>query len=117
MAGGSKDGGLKELVAQGTDVPFQCRRLTETNYTTWYIMIETVLRAYEHWDAINKDTVGEKKKYTTKGIIFQTLPENVLLQVSKHKNAEYVLESIKVWRVFGIPFENDILDFWLFQKS
>ncbi|GJS89530.1 hypothetical protein Tco_0772166 [Tanacetum coccineum] len=88
----------KEIVVHepGTTVPFQCPGLTETNYTTWSIMIETVLRAYGHWDAITEDEVDEKKNYTTKGIIFQTLPENVLLQVSKHKNANYVWESIKV---------------------
>nr|KAJ0224925.1 hypothetical protein LSAT_V11C100001310 [Lactuca sativa] len=96
MAGGSKEEGSKEVVAQGTAVPFQCPKLTETNYTTWYIMIETVLRAYGHWDAITKDAVDEKKNYTTKGIIFQMLPENVLLQVAKHKNAKDVWESVKV---------------------
>nr|GEV06302.1 hypothetical protein [Tanacetum cinerariifolium] len=42
-----------------------------------------------------EDEVDEKKNYTTKGIIFQTLPENVLLQVSKYKNAKDVWESIK----------------------
>ncbi|XP_071687040.1 uncharacterized protein [Rutidosis leptorrhynchoides] len=51
---------------QGT-VPIQCPKLTETNYTTWSIMIETVLRAYGHWDAITEDEVDEKKNYTTKG--------------------------------------------------
>nr|GEY90725.1 zinc finger, CCHC-type [Tanacetum cinerariifolium] len=88
----------KEIVVreQGTTVPFQCPGLTETNYTTWSIMIETVLRAYGHWDAITEDEVDEKKNNTTKGIIFQTLPENVLLQVAKYKNAKYVWESIKV---------------------
>ncbi|XP_023754501.1 uncharacterized protein LOC111902925 [Lactuca sativa] len=96
MAGGSNQGGSKEVVAQGTVVPFQCPKLTETNYTTWSIMIETFLRAYGYWDAITKDVVDEKKNYTTKGIIFQTLPENVLLQVAKHKNAKDVWESIKV---------------------
>ena len=41
-------GGSKEVVArkQGTTVLFQCPRLTKTNYTTWCIMIETMLRAY-----------------------------------------------------------------------
>nr|GEX32309.1 zinc finger, CCHC-type [Tanacetum cinerariifolium] len=52
-------------------------------------------QAYGHWDAITEDEVDEKKNYTTKGIIFQTLPENVLLQVTKHKNAKDVWESIK----------------------
>ena len=95
MAGGSDQGESNQVVVQGT-VPFQCPKLTETNYTTWSIMIETVLRAYGHWDAITKDVVEEKKNYTTKGIIFQTLPENVMLQVAKHKSAKEVWESIKV---------------------
>nr|GEZ72144.1 hypothetical protein [Tanacetum cinerariifolium] len=59
-------------------------------------MIETMLRAYGHWNAITEDEVDEKKNNTTEGIIFQTLPENVLLQVAKHKNAKDVWESIKV---------------------
>nr|GEY40962.1 zinc finger, CCHC-type [Tanacetum cinerariifolium] len=88
----------REIVAceQGNTVMFQCPALTETNYTNWSIMIETVLRAYGHWNAITEDEVDEKKNNTTKGIIFQTLPENVLLQVAKHKNAKDVWESIKV---------------------
>ncbi|KAD5961722.1 hypothetical protein E3N88_13195 [Mikania micrantha] len=44
--------------------------------------------AYGHWDAITKDEVDEKKNYTTK--------ENVLLEVSKHKNVKDVWESIRV---------------------
>ncbi|GKA17115.1 hypothetical protein Tco_0696952 [Tanacetum coccineum] len=53
-------------------------------------------QAYGHWDAITEEEVDEKKNYTTKGIIFQTLPENVLLQVAKYKSAKDVWESIKV---------------------
>nr|GEZ64348.1 zinc finger, CCHC-type [Tanacetum cinerariifolium] len=53
-------------------------------------------QAYGHWNAITEDEVDEKKNYTTKGIIFQTLLENVLLQVAKHKNAKDVWELIKV---------------------
>lgn len=59
-------------------------------------MIETVLKAYGHWDAITKDEVDEKKNFTTKGIIYQTLPEDVLLQVSKHENVKDVWEAIKI---------------------
>nr|GEU92465.1 zinc finger, CCHC-type [Tanacetum cinerariifolium] len=64
----------REIVAceQGNTVTFQCHALTETNYTTWSIMIETVLRAYGHWNAITED------------------------EVAKHKNAKDVWESIKV---------------------
>ncbi|KAK1435289.1 hypothetical protein QVD17_01050 [Tagetes erecta] len=93
MAGDGKEIMVRD---QGNNVPFQCPKLTETNYTTWSIMIETVLRAYGNWDAITEDEVDEKKNYTTKGIIYQTLPEHVLLQVSKHKNVKDVWESIRI---------------------
>nr|XP_043615915.1 uncharacterized protein LOC122587815 [Erigeron canadensis] len=63
MSGEGKELAVRD---QGTVVPFQCLKLTETNYTTWSIMIETVLKAYGHWDAITKDEVDEKKNFTTK---------------------------------------------------
>nr|GEV18773.1 hypothetical protein [Tanacetum cinerariifolium] len=88
-------------------VPQWMVRIIRNGMTQWFvrdwsgehllaIKIETVLRAYGHWNANTEDEVDEKKNYTTKGIIFQTLPENVLLQVAKHKNAKDVWESIKI---------------------
>ena len=47
-------------------------------------------------DPVTGRTVEEKKNYTTKAIIFQTLPEDILLQVSKHKDAKDVWEAIRV---------------------
>ena len=84
---------------QGSNAPLQCPKLTETNYTSWSILVETVLRAYGLWESIDPvtgATVDEKKNYTTKAIIFQTLPEDILLQVAKHKDAKDVWESIRV---------------------
>ena len=43
----------------------------------------------------------EKKNYTTKDIIFQTLPEDIMFQVSKHKDAKDVWEAIWV-RYLGV---------------
>ncbi|GKE48351.1 hypothetical protein Tco_1479609 [Tanacetum coccineum] len=84
---------------QGSNASLQCPKLTETNYTSWSILVETVLRAYGLWESIDPvtgATVDEKKNYTTKAIIFQTLPEDILLQVAKHKDAKDVWESIRV---------------------
>nr|GEW41706.1 zinc finger, CCHC-type [Tanacetum cinerariifolium]GFB29056.1 zinc finger, CCHC-type [Tanacetum cinerariifolium] len=77
----------------------QCPKLTKTNYTLWSILVETVLRAYGLWESIDpvtEATVDEKKNYTTKAIIFQTLPEDILLQVVKYKDVKDVKESIRV---------------------
>ncbi|XP_076959030.1 uncharacterized protein LOC143634982 [Bidens hawaiensis] len=86
-------------VREQGNVPLQSPKLTETNYTSWSILVETVLRAYALWDAVDPvtgATVEERKNYTTKAIIFQTLPEDILLQVAKHKDAKDVWEAIRV---------------------
>ncbi|XP_021971772.1 uncharacterized protein LOC110866937 [Helianthus annuus] len=82
-----------------TNVALQCPKLTDTNYTLWAILVETILRANGLWEAIDPvigATVEDKKNYTTKAIIFQSLPEDVLLLVVKHKYAKDVWDSIKV---------------------
>ncbi|KAK9070857.1 hypothetical protein SSX86_009425 [Deinandra increscens subsp. villosa] len=86
-------------VREQGNVTLQIPKLTETNYTSWSIMVETVLRAYGLWEAIDPVTgaaVDEKKNYTTKAMVFQSLPEDILLQVAKHKDAKDVWESIRV---------------------
>lgn len=64
--------GAMTIREQG-NVPLQCPRLTETNYTSWSILVETVLRAYGLWESVDPVTGGiveGRKNYTTKAIIF-----------------------------------------------
>lgn len=95
MAGNA---GAMTIREQG-NVPLQCPRLTETNYTSWSILVETMLWAYGLWESVDPVTGGTvegRKNYTIKAIIFQTLPEDILLQVSKYKDAKDVWEAIRV---------------------
>ncbi|GJZ64752.1 hypothetical protein Tco_0621173 [Tanacetum coccineum] len=65
------------------NVSLQCPKLTETNYTTWALMMETILKAYGIWETIVAKegvTTNEKKENTSKAIIFQTLPQDVLIK-------------------------------------
>nr|GEY84849.1 zinc finger, CCHC-type [Tanacetum cinerariifolium] len=81
------------------NVSLQCPKLTETNYTTWALMMETILKAYGIWETIiTKDRVAtnEKKENTSKAIIFQTLPQNILMQVAQYSTAKEVWDSIKI---------------------
>ncbi|KAK9047932.1 hypothetical protein SSX86_033106 [Deinandra increscens subsp. villosa] len=99
MADGGSGGALVTTGNQSNNISLQCPKLTTTNYTSWSIMVETILRAYGLWGAIDPVTgaaVDDKKNYQTKAIIFQSLPEDVLLQVAKHKNAKDVWEAIRV---------------------
>ncbi|GKA07394.1 zinc finger, CCHC-type containing protein [Tanacetum coccineum] len=81
------------------NVSLQCPKLTDTNYTTWALMMETIMKAYGIWETIvAKEGVetNEKKENTSKAIIFQTLPQDVLMQVAQYSTAKEVWDSIKV---------------------
>ncbi|KAD0968771.1 hypothetical protein E3N88_43490 [Mikania micrantha] len=86
-------------VREQGNVTLQCPKLTESNYTTWSILMEQILKAYGLWDVVNTTggvEVGEKKTATTKAMIFQTLPEDILMQVAQYPSAKEVWDSIKV---------------------
>nr|GEV13617.1 zinc finger, CCHC-type [Tanacetum cinerariifolium] len=104
MTGGASGSSVRE---QG-NVPFQCPKLTDTNYTTWALMMETILKVYGLWKVIDetdgkKETSGkqetaidEKAENIAKGMIFQTLPQDMLMQVAQCTTAKEVWNSIKI---------------------
>nr|GEW20186.1 zinc finger, CCHC-type [Tanacetum cinerariifolium] len=95
MTGGASGTSVRE---QG-NVPLQCPKLTDTNYTTWALMMETILKAYGLWKVIDakkeidgkqETTIDGKVENTAKGMIFQTLPQDMLMQIAQYttiKNA------------------------------
>nr|GEV91877.1 zinc finger, CCHC-type [Tanacetum cinerariifolium] len=73
------------------NVLLQCLKLTETNYTTWALIMETILKAYGIWETIlakEGETTNEKKDNTSMEIIFQTLPQDMLMQVAQYTTAK-----------------------------
>ncbi|GKB24347.1 zinc finger, CCHC-type containing protein [Tanacetum coccineum] len=80
------------------NVSLQYPKLTEVNYTTWALMMEIILKAYGIWETIVAKgvTTNEKKENTSKAIIFQTLPQDILMQVTQYSTAKEVWDSIKV---------------------
>nr|GFB45963.1 zinc finger, CCHC-type [Tanacetum cinerariifolium] len=95
MVEGDKDDNTSNntSVRELGNVSLQCPKLTETNYTTWALMMETILKAYGIWETIvAKDgaTTNEKKENTSKAIIFQTLPQDILMQVAQYSTAKEV---------------------------
>nr|GEZ34060.1 zinc finger, CCHC-type [Tanacetum cinerariifolium] len=60
---------------------------------------ETILKAYGIWETIVAKegvTTNEKKENTAKAIIFQSLPQDALMQVAQYSTAKEVWDSIKV---------------------
>ncbi|KAJ9542295.1 hypothetical protein OSB04_028801 [Centaurea solstitialis] len=89
-------------VREQGNVLLQCPKLNETNYSTWALLMETILKAHGLWETIDvKDAVDEKKAYTSKAMIFQTLPEDVLMHVAQCSTTKEVWDSIKV-RFIGV---------------
>nr|GEV98364.1 zinc finger, CCHC-type [Tanacetum cinerariifolium] len=87
------------LVREQGNVSLQCPKLTETNYTTWALLMETILKAYGIWETIVAkvgEAINEKKENTSMAMIFQTLPQDVLMQVAQYSTAKEVWDSIKV---------------------
>nr|XP_043625907.1 uncharacterized protein LOC122597373 [Erigeron canadensis] len=81
------------------NIALQCPKLTETNYTTWAIMMETIMKAYGIWETIvakEGETTSENKENTSKAMIFQTLPQDVLMQVAQYSTSKEVWDSIEV---------------------
>nr|GEU70578.1 zinc finger, CCHC-type [Tanacetum cinerariifolium] len=101
MTGGASGSSVRK---QG-NVLLQCPKLTYTNYITWALMMETILKAYGLWKVIDakKETYGkqeiaidEKAENTAKEMIFQILPQDMLMQVAQYTTAKEVWNSIKV---------------------
>ncbi|PWA83218.1 S-locus glycoprotein domain, Bulb-type lectin domain, Zinc finger, CCHC-type [Artemisia annua] len=60
------------------NITLQCPKLNESNYTTWEIMMETILKAYGLWETLEATEVADEKKMnTTKAMILTTLPEDI----------------------------------------
>ncbi|KAI3759529.1 hypothetical protein L6452_07414 [Arctium lappa] len=89
-------------VREQGNVLLQCPKLTKTNYTTWALLMETILKAHGLWETIDvKNAVDEKKSHTSKAMIFQTFPEDVLMQLAQCSTTKEVWDSIKV-RFIGV---------------
>ncbi|XP_021995331.1 uncharacterized protein LOC110892478 [Helianthus annuus] len=87
-------------VRENNNTSFQVPRLTSKNYNTWTILMESVLDAQGLWEVIDPvvtgDAVDEKKNKVARAVIFQALPEDILLQVAKNRSAKDIWEALRV---------------------
>ncbi|XP_021999366.1 uncharacterized protein LOC110896210 [Helianthus annuus] len=86
-------------VRENNNTSFQVPRLTSKNYNTWTILMESVLDAQGLWEVIDPvkgDAVDEKKNKVARAVIFQALPEDILLQVAKNQSAKDIWEALRV---------------------
>ncbi|KAJ9546397.1 hypothetical protein OSB04_018940 [Centaurea solstitialis] len=86
----------------GSTTHFSCPILNSTNYTTWAIRMQVILEANGLWDMIEPQPTTQadaKKDKTATAYLYQALPEEQLLLISKYKTANAVWDALKTRHV------------------
>ncbi|GJW32547.1 zinc finger, CCHC-type containing protein [Tanacetum coccineum] len=82
----------------GSTTHFQCPILKGANYTTWAIQMQIILEANGLWEMIEpneKTQADNRKDKTAIAFLYQALPQEQLLQISKHKTAKAIWDALK----------------------
>ncbi|KAJ9557995.1 hypothetical protein OSB04_012609 [Centaurea solstitialis] len=85
----------------GSTTHFSCPILNSTNYTTWAIRMQVILEANGLWDMIEPQPTTQadaKKDKTAIAYLYQALPEEQLLLISKYKTAKAVWDALNKTR-------------------
>ncbi|GJV97681.1 zinc finger, CCHC-type containing protein [Tanacetum coccineum] len=93
----SGDSSKKEISTTSTP-QFQCPMIKPSNYTLWAIRMQIILEANGLWETIEplKTTQPDNKKDKTAiAFLYQALPEEQLLQITKHKTAKAIWDALK----------------------
>nr|GEZ47145.1 zinc finger, CCHC-type [Tanacetum cinerariifolium] len=100
MAGdGSKNEPTKD---SGTSTTFQCPVLNSTNYTIWAVKIKALFNVHGIWEAVEPTTnaeVDQKKNNMAITMLYQAIPENLVLQIASLTSAKEIWEALKVRHV------------------
>ncbi|GJW58562.1 zinc finger, CCHC-type containing protein [Tanacetum coccineum] len=93
----SGDSSKKEISTASTP-QFQCPMLKPSNYSLWAIRMQIILEANGLWEMIEpneKTQADNKKDKTAIAFLYQALPEEQLLQITKHKTAKAIWDALK----------------------
>ncbi|XP_048625982.1 uncharacterized protein LOC106355391 isoform X1 [Brassica napus] len=79
----------------GGSSTIKCPMLTSTNYTVWAMRMKITLRVHKVWEAIEVETAGIDKNDQALALLFQSIPESLILQVGELEKAKQVWDAIK----------------------
>ena len=79
---------------EGT-LSINCPMLNTTNYTVWSIRMKILLKVHKVWDIVETETDESDKNNLATALIFQSIPEALILQVGEIDTAKKVWEAIK----------------------
>ncbi|GJZ41561.1 pol polyprotein, partial [Tanacetum coccineum] len=88
-------GESSQTLVKDTTLTFQCLILTSTNYTIWSMRMEVLLGIHRVWDVVDPGLVDAKKNNIMKGLLFQSIPKDLVLQIGNLKTGKEMWEAIK----------------------
>ncbi|WZZ61775.1 hypothetical protein YC2023_061882 [Brassica napus] len=72
-----------------------CPMLSSTNYAAWAMRMKVLLRVHKVWESIEPGTDNEEKKDIATALLFQSIPENLILQVGEVDSPKEIWEAVK----------------------
>ena len=79
----------------GASSSIKCPMLNATNYTVWAIRMKMALKVHKVWEAIDEETTTGEKNDLAIALLFQSIPETLILQVGELDTAKKVWEAIR----------------------
>lgn len=73
----------------------QCPMLNSINDTVWAMKMKITLKVHKAWDVIKTNVVDNYKKDMAIALLFQSIPETLVLQIGELDTAKKVWEAIK----------------------
>lgn len=80
----------------GGSSSIQCPMLNDTNYTVWTMRMQAALKVHKVWEAIDTGEKSGDKNDVARALLFQSIPESLLLQVGNLDAAKEIWEAIKM---------------------
>lgn len=77
-----------------------CPMLTATNYMVWSMRMKVILRIHKSWEIIDPGTTtNQDKDDLAMGLLYQSIPESLIIQIGEQDTSKRLWESIKARHV------------------
>lgn len=84
----------------GEQTSIKCPMLNSENYIVWAIRMQNLLKVHKVWGIVEKETEEDDKNDVAISLLFQAIPEVIVLQVGGLTKGKKVWDAIKA-RYFG----------------
>ncbi|XP_076918078.1 uncharacterized protein LOC143578361 [Bidens hawaiensis] len=93
------------MVKDGSSMTYQYPVLTPTNYPLWAVKVKTIMDAYAILEVVEPKALGaavdQQKSKQALAFLFQTIPEDMALQMANYADAKQVWDGLKT-RYLGV---------------